>query len=53
VTYIFYFLPAVPAAAAVLAVLLWRSTLPRWIGGVYAAAYVIGFLAYFPFRQVP
>jgi dolichyl-phosphate-mannose-protein mannosyltransferase len=53
VTYIFYFLPVVPAAAGVLAVLLWRSTLPRWIGGVYAAAYVIGFLAYFPFRQVP
>ena len=53
VTYIFYFLPVVPAAAAVLAVLLWRSGLPRWIGGAYAVAYVIGFLAYFPFRQIP
>jgi predicted membrane-bound dolichyl-phosphate-mannose-protein mannosyltransferase len=53
VTYIFYFLPVVPAAAAALAVLLWRSDLPRWVGAVYAAAYVIGFLAYFPFRQVP
>lgn len=53
VTYIFYFLPVVPAVAAALAVLLWRSTLPRWIGGVYVAAYLIGFLAYFPFRQVP
>jgi dolichyl-phosphate-mannose-protein mannosyltransferase len=53
VTYIFYFLPVVPAAAAALAVLLWRSTLPRWIGGVYSVAYVIGFVAYFPFRQLP
>ena len=53
VTYIFYFLPVIPAVAAALAVLLWRSGLPRWIGGVYTVAYVIGFLAYFPFRQVP
>lgn len=53
VTYIYYFLPVVPAAAVALAVLLWRSGLPRWIGGVYAAAYLVGFLAYFPFRQLP
>jgi len=53
VTYIFYFLPVVPAVGVVLAVLLWRSNLPRWVGGAYAVAYVIGFLAYFPFRQVP
>lgn len=53
VTYLFYFLPVVPAVAAFLALLLWRSGLPRWIGGVYAAVYVVGFLAYFPFRQIP
>jgi predicted membrane-bound dolichyl-phosphate-mannose-protein mannosyltransferase len=53
VTYIFYFLPVVPAAAAFLALLLWRSGLPRWVGWGYAAAYVVGFLALFPFRQIP
>jgi predicted membrane-bound dolichyl-phosphate-mannose-protein mannosyltransferase len=53
VTYIFYFLPVVPAAAAFLALLLWRSGLPRWIGGAYVAAYILGFLALFPFRQIP
>ena len=53
VTYLFYFLPVIPAAAVFLAVLLWRSGLPRWVGGVYAAAYVVAFVAYFPFRQVP
>jgi hypothetical protein len=53
VTYIFYFLPIVPAAAAFLALLLWRSGLPRWVGPAYGVAYVIGFLAMFPFRQIP
>jgi dolichyl-phosphate-mannose-protein mannosyltransferase len=53
VTYIFYFLPVIPAVAVALAVLLWRSGLPRWIGGLFVVMYVIGFIAYFPFRQVP
>ena len=53
VMYIFYFLPVIPAVAAALAVLLWRSGLPRWIGAAYVIAYVVGFVAYFPFRQVP
>ena len=53
ITYIYYFLPVVPAATAVSAILLRRSGLPRWIGGAYAVAYVVGFLAYFPFRQMP
>ena len=53
VTYIFYFLPVVPAAAIFLALLLWRSGLPRWVGPVYAVAYLIGFLAMFPFREIP
>ena len=53
VTYIFYFLPIVPAAAVFLALLLWRSGLPRWIGAVYAGLYLVGFMAYFPFRQIP
>ena len=34
-------------AAVFLALLLWRSGLPKWIGLVYSAAYVIGFLALF------
>jgi predicted membrane-bound dolichyl-phosphate-mannose-protein mannosyltransferase len=53
VTYIFYFLPVIPAVAAALAVLLWRTSLPRWMGVAYALSYVVGFIAYFPFRQIP
>ena len=53
VMYIFYVLPVVPAAAAGVGVLLWRMGLPRWISAAYVVAYVAGFVAYFPFRQIP
>lgn len=53
ITYLFYFLPVVPALAVGVALLLLRSGLPRAVLWGYAAAYAVAFAAYFPFRQVP
>jgi 4-amino-4-deoxy-L-arabinose transferase-like glycosyltransferase len=53
VTYIYYFLPVVPAVAVAIAILLRRSNLPRSVMWGFVAVYVVGFVAYFPFRQVP
>jgi len=53
IMYIYYLLPAVPAIAAAIAILLARARLPRFVLWGFVAAYVIGFAAYFPFRQIP
>ena len=53
VTYIYYFLPVVPALGAAIALLLLRSGLPRIVLWGYVAAYIVGFAAYFPFREIP
>lgn len=53
ITYIYYFLPVVPALSAVIALMLLRSGLPRAVQLGYVAIYVVGFAAYFPFRQIP
>lgn len=53
VTYIYYFLPVVPAVAAAVAILLMRSGLPRFVLYGFVGLYMAGFVAYFPFRQIP
>lgn len=53
ITYLYYFLPVVPALAVALALLLRRSGLPRLVSVATVGAIVVGFIAYFPFRQLP
>lgn len=53
IMYIYYVLPLIPAVAVGIALLLTRAGLPRAVGWAFLAAYVLGFAAYFPFRQVP
>jgi predicted membrane-bound dolichyl-phosphate-mannose-protein mannosyltransferase len=53
IMYIYYALPLVPAFAAAVALLLLRSGLPSVIRWGFLAAYMAGFIAYFPYRQIP
>ncbi|HEX6512972.1 MAG TPA: glycosyltransferase family 39 protein [Chloroflexota bacterium] len=51
VSYIFYFLPTVPAVALAIGLLLQR--LPLAVRCAYLAAYLLGFASLFPFRVLP
>jgi 4-amino-4-deoxy-L-arabinose transferase-like glycosyltransferase len=53
IMYIYYALPLVPAVAVMIALLLLRSGIPRAVRWGFLRAYVVGFAAYFPFRQLP
>jgi len=53
IMYIYYALPLVPALAAGVALLLVRSGLPSVIRWGFLIAYMAGFVAYFPYRQIP
>jgi dolichyl-phosphate-mannose-protein mannosyltransferase len=53
ITYIYYFLPVIPAIAIAVAILLLRGGMPRFVTWGFVAAYFVGFAAYFPFRQIP
>ncbi len=53
IMYFYYFLPVVPAITIAVALLLARTRLPRIATWAYLAATVAGFIAYFPFRQIP
>jgi 4-amino-4-deoxy-L-arabinose transferase-like glycosyltransferase len=53
IMYLYYALPVVPAAPVAIALILVRSGLHREIGWGFVLAYLVGFAAYFPFRQVP
>jgi 4-amino-4-deoxy-L-arabinose transferase-like glycosyltransferase len=53
ITYIYYFLQVIPAIAIAVAILLLRSSLPRFVTVGFIAAFAVGFAAYFPFRTIP
>ena len=53
VTYLYYFLPVVPALAVATALVLRRSGLPRFVTVGYVVAFMAAFVAFFPFRLIP
>ena len=53
ISYIFYFLPVLPAVAMAAAHLMYAPAVGRLVRWAYVGAVLLGFYVYFPFRQVP
>jgi hypothetical protein len=51
--YLYYMVQVVPALGVAVAILLLRAGLPRPVRWGFVLAYAVGFIAYFPFRQIP
>jgi hypothetical protein len=53
ISYIFYFLPTVPAVALGAASTLYAPGVPRPLRWAFVGAVLLGFYGYFPFRAIP
>jgi dolichyl-phosphate-mannose--protein O-mannosyl transferase len=53
VTYLFYFLPAVPAVCAAIAYMIADTKLPKIVVIFYLAVVVYIFIFMFPFQRIP
>jgi predicted membrane-bound dolichyl-phosphate-mannose-protein mannosyltransferase len=53
IMYLYYMVQVVPALGVAVAILLLRAGLPRPVRWGFVLAYAVGFIAYFPFRQIP
>jgi dolichyl-phosphate-mannose-protein mannosyltransferase len=52
ISYLFYALPLVPAYSVAAALMLWHEGFPRACRWGFAVALLLGFAAYFPFRNL-
>jgi hypothetical protein len=53
ISYLFYFLPSMPAVALGGAYFLLHGGLPRPVVWVYLGAVLLAFYGYFPFKPIP
>jgi len=51
ISYLFYALPLIPAYAVAASLMLWHEGLPRVLRWGFVVALLLGFAAYFPFRE--